>query len=133
MRPSFRVDGIPIWITYVTGLLAIFSTFLGVMGLIDPTTVMGYFKGADHLASAWAGRNAGIGLAMAIAFYLRDPAAYAAVFMAAIFREIGDSFSISYINAVGVTGLGVFLLFDIIAFALSFRVALKARASRGSP
>lgn len=128
MKPGFRVEGLPIWVTYLTGLLAVFSTVLGIMGLIDPTTVMGYSAGAEHLASGWAGRNAGIGLAMAVAFFLRNPAAYAAVYVAAVCREVGDSFSLSSANVAGVVVLGVFLLWDVIALVLSFRAALGARA-----
>ena len=129
MRVTFRVIGIPIWVTYIVGLFGIFSTTLGIMGLIDHTTVMGYFKGADSLAAAWAGRNAGIGLAMVVAFYLRDSAAYAATFLAAVFREIGDSYNIfaGNVTTAPLIGMSLFLLVDISCFALSLRAALKQR------
>ena len=129
MTTSFRVSGVPIWITYLTAFFAVFSTSLGLLGLIDPATVMNYLDGADNLALAWAGRNAGIGLAMAIAFYLRSAAAYAAVYVAATFREIGDAFGIfaGDINLVGIIGIGLFLALDIGIFVVCFRSALRAR------
>jgi len=122
-----RVPGIALWVTIFAGFIAILSTTLGLRGLIDPTTALGYFEGADNLAVTWAGRNAGLGLAMAVAFLLRNPAAYATAFMGSIFREVGDL--IAFLNGPfsigGLIGIGIFLLLDIAAFALSLRAALK--------
>lgn len=129
MRPNIRTQGIPMWITVLTGLFAIFSTSLGVMGLIDPTTAMGYSPGAEDLAAGWAGRNAGIGLAMGLTIFLRQSAAYAVVYLAAICREIGDSFGIigSDVNAGSLAGLGVFILLDVIIFVTCLKAALHVR------
>jgi hypothetical protein len=129
MRMTFRVAGVPIWVTYVIGLFAIFSSTLGIVSLLNPSMALGYIAGADSLASGWAGRNAGIGLAMAVAFYFREPAAYAATFVAAIFREIGDSYHLfaGDITMPALIGVSLFLLTDISCFMLSLRAALKQR------
>ncbi len=126
-----RVVGIPLWVTVFAGFIAILSTTIGILGLIDPTKVLGYFEGADRLAVTWAGRNAGLGLAMAIAFYLRNSAAYAAAFIGSVFREIGDLLSLlaGEFSIGGLIGIGVFLLLDVSAFVLSIRAALKSRTT----
>lgn len=126
---NIRTQGIPLWITILTGLFAILSTSLGIMGLLDPSTVMGYSPGANDLAAGWAGRNAGIGLAMGLALYLRQSAAYAVVYLAAICREIGDSFGIlgSDMSVGAGVGLGIFVLLDVSIFVICLNAASKAR------
>jgi hypothetical protein len=122
---TFRAPGIPLWVTVVIAAFAIFSTTFGVVALINPKLALGYVDGADAIALGWAGRNAGIGLAMAAAFFLRNASAYAVTFLAGIMRELGDGLSMlsGDVGTGGVVVLVVILAIEVSCLTLSLRAA----------
>lgn len=127
MMNIIRANGIPIWITIVALLIGTMGAFLGITGLVDPTSAVGYIDGADVMALSWAGRNLGVAVALLIAVALRNASGYAVAFGGAMFREVGDIFA----SLVGDTGFGIpvlaiFLIVEIICLALSLRTALAA-------
>ncbi len=118
-----RAAGIPIWVTVIVTLVGVMGTFLGVMAMIDPTSAIGYIQGADSLAITWGGRNAGLGVALLVAVFLRNANGYTVAIAASLFREISDlmggGFSI---------GIAIFLLLEIVLFVISLRAAIQTRS-----
>jgi len=118
-----RAKGIPVWVTIIAVLLGLFSTAIGVGVMLNHSLVLGNIAGADSLAITWAGRNAGLGIALLVAVYLRNANGYAAVFAGSILREVSDIFSFLP-NGGATIGLGIFfLLVDIVCFVISLRAA----------
>ncbi len=122
-----RAKGIPFIITIFAILVGLGGTFLGVQAIIDPSTAIGYVNGADSLAVTWAGRNAGLGIALLVAVFLRNPTGYAVAFAGSIFREISDILD-SATNGGGlVIGLTVFMIIEIICFVISLRASMQTK------
>ncbi|MEM7032441.1 MAG: hypothetical protein AAF629_23010 [Chloroflexota bacterium] len=115
-----RAEGIPIWVTIIVALIGVMGTALGIMAMLDPTSAIGYVAGADGLALTWAGRNAGLGVALLIAVYLRNASGYAAAIAGSLFRELSDLMSGGF-----VVGLAIFMLVEVVCFVISMRAALK--------
>jgi hypothetical protein len=123
---QFKPEGIPILVTLYGGILALIGIYLGVVGLIDPTTAVGYVEGGDMIAGAWAGRTLGLALATAAALWFRTVQAYTIVFLASVCREGGDVVGALNSGSNGIlTALLIFLALDVICLILSLR-ALKA-------
>lgn len=85
-----KAEGVPLAITLFTILMGVGGTIIGVLALLDPTTVVDFVDGADKMGTAWAGRNLGLGFAMLVAVALRNSAGYAVAFSGAVWREISD-------------------------------------------
>jgi len=66
------------------------GSVIGIGALIDPESAVNFVAGADDLATSWAGRNLGLGIAMLVAVSMRHAAGYAAAFAGAICRELSD-------------------------------------------
>jgi hypothetical protein len=123
---QFKPEGIPILVTLYGGILALIGIYLGVVGLIDPTTAVGYVEGGDMIAGAWAGRTLGLALATAAALWFRTVQAYTIVFLASVCREGGDVVGALNSGSNGIlTALLIFLALDVICLILSLH-ALKA-------
>lgn len=125
---SIRANGIPLWITILAIVLALYCTATGVLGLFDPSTVGAYIPGADNLAVTWSGRMAGTGAALAVAVFLRSANAYAVAFAASIMRELGDAIEAMSGTSDGFPVVVVLLILalDIVAFVISLRAGRKA-------
>ena len=117
-----RAEGIPIWVTIIMGLVGVMGTTFGIMAMIDPTAAIGFIDGADSLAIAWGGRNAGLGVALLLAVYLRNSGAYAAAIGGSLFREISDLIANGF-----PLWIMIFLVIEIVCFVISLRATLKAR------
>lgn len=85
-----KAEGVPLAITLFAILMGIGGTVIGVGALFDPESAINFVSGADDLATSWAGRNLGLGVAMLAAVVFRHAAGYAAVFAGAICRELSD-------------------------------------------
>lgn len=85
-----KAEGVPIAITIFGILMGLGGTIIGITALADPTSAVNFIDGADDLATSWAGRNLGLGLAMLIAVALRQAGAYAAAFAGGVARELSD-------------------------------------------
>ena len=117
-----RAEGIPIWVTLIVTFVGFVGTALGIMAMLDPTSAIGYIAGADSLGLTWGGRNAGLGVALLIAVYLRNASGYAAAIAGSLFRELSDLLSGGF-----VIGIAIFMLVEIVCFVISIRAALKTR------
>jgi hypothetical protein len=123
---QFKPEGIPMLVTLYGGILALIGIYLGVVGLIDPTTAVGYVEGGDMIAGAWAGRTLGLALATAAPLWFRTVQAYTIVFLASVCPEGGDVVGALNSGSNGIlTALLIFLALDVICLILSLR-ALKA-------
>ena len=119
-----RAKGIPVWVTIIAVLLGLFGTAIGVVVMINPSLAFGYIAGADSLALTWAGRNAGLGIALLVAVYLRNANGYAVAFAGSILREVSDILSVLPNGSGMIIGVGIlFLLVDIVCFVISLRAA----------
>ena len=124
---QLKPQGIPIFVTVYGGILALIGIYLGIAGLFDPTTAVGYVEGGDMIAGAWAGRTLGLALATALALWFRTVQAYTLVFMASVCREGGDVVGALNSGSNGIlTALLVFLALDVICFVLSLRALAKS-------
>lgn len=85
-----KADGVPLVATLFAIMMTVGGLVIGVQALLDPTTAINFVDGADKMGIAWGGRNAGLGVAMAVAILLRSVHAYAAGFAAAMLREFSD-------------------------------------------
>lgn len=121
----YKPAGIPFVVTAYGAFIAIIGMVLGISGLIDPTSAVGYVEGADVIAGAWAGRTLGLGLALALALWFKTAQAYVIVFLASVCREGGDI--VGAVNQGG-TGtipmLAAFIVLDVICLVLSVRALL---------
>jgi hypothetical protein len=120
-----RANGIPLWITIVALLIGLLGTAIGIMALLDPTAAFGYIDGADSIARTWAGRNAGLGVALLVAVALRNANGYAVAFAGSIMREISDILDILNGGVGTLAVIGAFLLVDVICFGISVRAARR--------
>ncbi len=122
---NLKPEGIPLFVMIYGGILALIGIYLGITGLVDPTTAVGYVDGGDMIAGAWAGRTLGMALVTVLAIWFRTPQAYVLVFLGSVCREGGDV--IGAINTGSSSTLMVLLVFlalDVICLILSVR-ALK--------
>jgi hypothetical protein len=118
MKPT----GIPILVTIYGAVLALIGIYLGIAGLFDPTTAVGYVEGGDMIAGAWSGRTLGLALATALALWFRTAQAYTIVFLASVCREGGDIVGALNADNTGVlTALVIFVVLDFICLILSLR------------
>ena len=85
-----KAPGVPLAITAFAILMGVGGTAIGIGALADPSSVTNFVDGADDLATSWAGRNLGLGVAMLVAVAMRQASAYAVAFGAVIFRELSD-------------------------------------------
>ena len=122
-----RAEGIPIWVTIIAALIGLLGTTLGIMAMLDPTSAIGYVAGADSFALTWGGRNAGLGVALLVAVYLRNANGYAAALAGSLFRELSDLLAGGFI-----VGLAIFMLVEVACFVISLRAALNNRAQEVS-
>lgn len=123
-----RANGVPIWITIVAILFGVMGTYLGINGLINPDSAVGFIEGADVLALSWAGRNLGVGMVLVVAVLMRTASGYAVAFGGAMFRELGDIVA----STVGDTGFGIpvlagIMLVEVVCCVVCVRAALAQR------
>lgn len=119
---QLKPAGIPFVVTVYGAILALIGTYLGVNGLLDPSTAVGYVEGADMIAGAWSGRTLGLALATALALWFRTATAYTLVFLGSVCREGGDVIGALSAGETGVVApLLVFLALDIIGLMFSLR------------
>ena len=123
---SVKPDGIPFFVALFGALVAILGIALGITGLLNPASAVGFIENAEMLAGAWAGRTLALGLITAFALWLRTPQAYTMAFLGCSIREFGDI--VGAFNS-GQTGLlpvlfGFFVV-DVLCLFLSVR-ALRA-------
>lgn len=85
-----RAERVPLAITLFAILMGVGGTVIGVLALLDPESAVNFIPGADDLATSWAGRNLGLGVAMLVAVVMRHAAGYAVGFAGAICRELSD-------------------------------------------
>ncbi len=81
-----KAQGVPLVITGFAILMGIGGTLIGVSALADPSSALNFVDGAEDLATSWAGRNLGLGIAMLVAVALRSSGACAAAFAGAVCR-----------------------------------------------
>ena len=81
---------IPLWILIYGGFIALYGVGAGLYGLSNPTP-MSPGVGLDKLA-VWglASRNVALGLAIALALWLRHPTALAVLFAALLLVDVID-------------------------------------------
>jgi len=128
---NIKPSGIPFLVVVYGIVLAVIGTYLGITALFDPSTAVNYTSGADPLASAWAGRTLGLGLAMALAIYFRSATTYAVAFLGCVLREFGDI--VGMINTgqtIVIVVLCVFLVLDVIGLFYSLRATRKDSKAR---
>ena len=119
---NIKPIGIPTLVVAYAVVLAVIGTYLGITALLDPSTAVNYVNGADPLASAWAGRTLGMGLAMALAIFFRSAATYAVAFLGCVFREFGDIVGMINTGETAIIAvLAVFLALDVIGLIFSVR------------
>ncbi|MEM7271802.1 MAG: hypothetical protein AAF547_01870 [Actinomycetota bacterium] len=85
-----KAEGVPIAMTVFAILMGLGGTVIGILALADPTSAASFVDGADDLATSWAGRNLGLGVAMLVAVAMRQAGAYAAAFAGGVCRELSD-------------------------------------------
>ena len=119
---SLKPDGIPFFVTLFGALLAVLGIVLGINGLFNPASAVGFIENAEMLAGAWAGRTLGLGLITAIALWVRTPQVYTIAFLGCSIREFGDV--VGAVNS-GQTDLipvlSAFLVVDVLCLLLSVR------------
>ena len=118
-----KAEGVHIAITVFAILMGVGGTVIGISALADPTSAVNFVAGADDLATSWAGRNMGLGIAMLVAVAMRHAAGYAAAFAGAICRELSDvivEFNVAFF---------VIMLIEIVCLGICARAALKQRSA----
>jgi hypothetical protein len=124
-----RADGIPAWVTILAVLFGLLSTVVGISVVLYPGTALAglgieYTDGAAGLALTWAGRNAGLGIVLLVAVYLRNASGYAVAFAGTFLREASDILHYFSVNAGMLISVGIsLLLVEIVCFVISFRAA----------
>lgn len=122
-----KAPGVPTWVTAFVSLVGLYCTLIGIIGLIDPTTVPEFVSGADNLGTAWAGRMSGTGVAMIAAVALRSAAGYVIALAASVFREIGDAIVSASGTSDGLPVIVVLIVLgiDLAAFAICLRAVVR--------
>lgn len=123
-----KADGVPLVITIFAILMGLGGTVIGVGALIDPTTAIEFVDGSDKLATSWAGRNLGLGVAMLAAVLLRHPAGYAVVFAGAIWREFSDVLAGTLDGGSFNVPFALVLVIEAVCLAICVRATLAARS-----
>ncbi len=116
-----KAEGVPLAITIFAALMGLGGTVIGIGALLDPESAINFVSGADDLATSWAGRNMGLGIAMLVAVAMRHAAGYAAAFSGAIFRELSDvmvEFNVAFF---------VIMLIEIVCLAICVRAVMAMR------
>ncbi len=116
-----KAEGVPLAITIFAALMGLGGTVIGIGALVDPESANNFVSGADDLATSWAGRNMGLGIAMLVAVAMRHAAGYAAAFSGAIFRELSDvmvEFNVAFF---------VIMLIEIVCLAICVRAVMAMR------
>jgi len=114
--------GIPILVTLYGALLAVLGIVLGINGLLNPASAVGFVDNAEMLAGAWSGRTLGLGLITAIALWMRSAPAYVMAFLGCSVREFGDI--VGAINSDSTSLIPVllgFFIVDVICLIFSVR------------
>lgn len=117
-----KADGVPLIITAFAVLMGVGGTVIGISAFADPSSAVNFVDGADDLATSWAGRNLGLGVAMLVAVAVRQAGAYAAVFAGAACRELSDvlvEFNVAFF---------VVMLLEVACLAWCARVVVSAPA-----
>ena len=112
-----KAEGVHIAITAFAILMGIGGTVIGIGALVDPDSAVNFVAGADDLATSWAGRNLGLGIAMLVAVAMR----YAAAFAGAICRELSDvivEFNVAFF---------VIMLIEIVCLGICARAVFMQR------
>ncbi|MEM9775775.1 MAG: hypothetical protein AAF902_14440 [Chloroflexota bacterium] len=113
---------LPMYVVIYACVLALFGTYLGISGLINPSGATGFIDGAEVLATGWAGRSLGLGLIMASAIYFRMSKIYVAAFIGAVCRELSDVLGMLNAGETStVMALLVFLVLDLVGLVMSIR------------
>ena len=124
-----RAKDVPIVITFLAILVGLGGTFLGLQALFNPSSAIGYIDGSELISVSWAGRNAGLGVALLLAVIMRHAAGYTVAFGASIFREISDVMAnTSYGDGFPVE-FAIFMLIEIVAFVICLRAAWPQTAA----
>lgn len=121
-----KVNGVPLAISAFAILMGLGGTAIGVLALADPTSASNFITGADDLATSWAGRNLGLGVAMLVAVAMRHAGAYAAAFAGAVCRELSDvvvEFNVAFF---------VVMLIEIVCLVWCVRAALAQPSQSNS-
>lgn len=118
-----KAEGVHIAITAFAILMGVGGTVIGISALADPTSAVNFVAGADDLATSWAGRNMGLGIAMLVAVALRHASGYAVAFAGAICRELSDV--IVEFNAA----FFVIMLIEIVCLGICARAALMQHSA----
>jgi hypothetical protein len=128
---NLKPAGIPLFVTAYGALLAVMGIALGVMGLLNPASAVGFIENAEMLAGAWAGRTLGLGLITAFALWFRSAPAYVMAFVGCCFREFGDVVGAINSGSSGMVAVLLgFLAVDIICLILSARAMMMQRRNR---
>ena len=56
---SVKPDGIPFFVALFGALVAILGIALGITGLLNPASAVGFIENAEMLAGTWAGKKWG--------------------------------------------------------------------------
>ncbi len=118
-----KAEGVHIAITLFAILMGLGGTIIGIGALVDPTSAVNFIDGADDLATSWAGRNLGLGIAMLVAVALRHAAGYAAAFAGAICRELSDV--IVEFNAA----FFAIMVIEVVCLAICVRAVVSMRGA----
>ena len=122
---SIRATGIPLWVTVLALILGLFAAAVGISALLDPGRALGYVPGADDLATTWAGRNAGLGVVLLVAVWLRSPAGYVVAFAGQVPREVADMLAAAP-DEGGIAFTGLFLFIDVLGAGVSLWALRRA-------
>ena len=92
-----KTAGIPTWITLFALIVFLAYCALGLMAMFGQgfgrDMVFGQGFGQDvkpWMSIAWGGRTLGLGLAAAVAVFLKSPTAYIAAFVGVVSGELGN-------------------------------------------
>ena len=121
-----KAEGVHLAITAFAVLMGVGGTVIGIGALVDPESAVNFVAGADDLATSWAGRNLGLGIAMLVAVSMRHAAGYAAAFAGAICRELSDvivEFNVAFF---------VIMLIEIVCLGICARAVFQEHNAAGA-
>jgi len=128
---AIKPAGIPSFVMVYAVILTLIGACLGISSLLDPTAAVNYAEGAEPLASAWAGRTLGLGLATGLAVCFGSARVYTVAFLGSVCREFGDIVGMVKTDQTMIIAvLAVFLVLDIIGLIYSAR-AIPLEQSKG--